>query len=123
MAQFLFSQTCMNLNKINRKYTLQQDIYDVVLEGVSSRLMGFDNGIISLEVRLGKKSKRSLGIISYELAHSWKRNIPELSHALGCKLYFLDGVNDPNAAFLYQSGIRPAFLAKKGILFYPSQLN
>ena len=113
----------MDMKHINRKYTLQQDIYDVVLEGVSSRMLGYSNGIISLEVRLGRKSSRSMGIISYELAHSWKRNIPELSQAIGCKLYFVDYGTDPKATFFLQCGIRPNYIAKKGILYFPDQLN
>lgn len=114
---------CMDKKQINRKYTLQQDMYDVVLEGVSSRMLGYSNGIISLEVRLGRKSNRSVGIISYELAHAWKRNIPELNHAIGCKLYFVDYVTDPKASFFLQCGIRPNYIAKKGILYFPDQLN
>ncbi len=119
----MFRLTCMNLKQINRRYTLQRDIYDVVLEGVSSRMLGYSNGIISLEVKLGKKSNRSLGTISYELAHSWKRNISELNHAIGCKLYFIDCSGDPKTAFLCDCGIRPEYIARKGVLFYASQLN
>ena len=113
----------MDIEKINRKHTMENDMYYRVGFGLSSRLLSYRNGIISLEVVMGKKWKKDYNSTAVELANCWKKTHGELSHAIACKVYIIDPIDFEYKRFLIHKGIRPGYDARKGVIFNKDYLN
>lgn len=116
-------KTGMDIQKINRKHFVETDLYYRVSLGLSSRLIRYDNGIIHLEVTLGRKWDKNYNATAAEIAHCWKTGHKELEHAIGCKVFIIDLRADHLKTTLIQSGISPGYDAFKGILFRKNYLN
>jgi len=50
---FCFSMGAMNIEEINRKHFMETDMYYRVGYGLSSKIIGYSNGIFTLEIVLG----------------------------------------------------------------------
>lgn len=107
----------MNIEELNRKHYVAQDIYYRVGFGLSSRLLKFDKGIIYLELEVRKKWNKSYNAAVYEIAHCWKKEHPEFSNAVACKIYLIDSKRYSYKRTLMHLGVKPGFDAVKGILF------
>jgi hypothetical protein len=124
MAQFLFSFEPMDLKQLNNQYFLRKDMYQTVLNGLSSNLVSYRNGIMYLEVTIGEKWKRSYDFTAYQLAYDWRNSFSTLENAIGCKVFIIDLRNDRKTIRTASTGgSRRPYTAKKGILFRPDQLN
>ncbi|MBX2814657.1 MAG: hypothetical protein KTR24_01610, partial [Saprospiraceae bacterium] len=73
----------MSIEEINRKHYFNTDMYYRVGYGLSSKLLAFRNGIIYLQVVLGRKWSKDYHETTLELAQCWKADHPELDHAIG----------------------------------------
>ncbi len=113
----------MDIEKINKKHYLGLDMYYRVGYGLSSKLLKFENGVIHLEVVLGRKWKKNYNATAAELAHCWKESHGELQNALACKVFIVDTKNNNYKQFFIHSGIKPQYDAKKGIIFAKHYVN
>ena len=124
MAQFLFFILPMDLKQINKQYFLKKDMYSSVLNGVSSSLLSYQNGIMYLEVVLTKKWTKSHQFTAFKLAHDWKKSFKMLEHAIGCKVFIIDLRDSEEWTTVRSRSVKTkVYRAKKGILFFPDQLN
>ncbi len=113
----------MNIDEINRKHFIETDMYYRVGYGLSSKILDYKSGIITIEVVIGKKWEKDYNTTVVEMANCWKKNHPELKHALGCKIYIIDTKINAYKRSLIHSGVKPGYDAKKGILFAKGYLN
>ena len=114
----------MDLKQINKHYFLKKDMYSSVLDGVSSSLISYQNGIMYLEVILTRKWKKSHEFTAFKLAHDWKKSFVMLEHAIGCKVFIVDLRESDEWSTVRSKSSKPKiYRAKKGILFQPDQLN
>ena len=113
----------MNIEEINRKHFMETDMYYRVGYGLSSKLLKFENGIIFLEVLIGKKWKKSYNATAFELAKCWKDTHQELAKAIACKVFIIDTKAYPYKRTLRNMGASPGYDAKKGIIFRDNYLN
>jgi len=113
----------MDIQKINRKHFVETDLYYRVSLGLSSRLIKYENGIIHLEVTLGRKWDKNYNATAAEIAHCWKSCHKELDQAIGCKVFIIDLRKSDLKPTLIQAGINPGYDAFKGILFRKNYLN
>ena len=113
----------MNLEHINRRHSQEIDMYYRSNYGISSRLVKFENLILHVEVLLSRKRMRSYAAIAAEIAYLWQQANHELSNAIGCKIYFVDGYQNPIKSELFKSHISVNYDARKGILFQRNYLN
>lgn len=113
----------MDIQKINRRHFVETDLYYRVSMGLSSKLLKYENGIFHLEVTLGRKWDKNYNATAAEVSHSWKSNHPELTHAIGCKVFIIDLKKGEDKTVLIQAGISPGYDAFKGILFRKNYLN
>jgi hypothetical protein len=114
----------MDLKQLNRQYFLKKDMYSTVLDGLSSNLISYRNGIMYIEVVMNTKWKRSYDFTAYQVAHDWKDSFSTLKNALGCKIYIIDKRRFPTSVIDDISRLSiPQYQAKKGILFRSDQLN
>jgi hypothetical protein len=113
----------MDIQKINRRHFVETDLYYRVSLGLSSKLLRFENGIIHIEVTLGRKWDKNYNVTAAEIAYSWKMSNPELEHAIGCKVFIIDLKKGENKITLIKAGINPPYDAFKGILFRKNYLN
>jgi hypothetical protein len=113
----------MDIQKLNRRHFVETDLFYRVSLGLSSRLLKFENGIIHLEVTLGRKWDKNYNATAAEISYCWKSNHPELNHAIGCKVFIIDLRENELKATLLSAGISPAYDAYKGILFRKNYLN
>lgn len=111
----------MNIEKINKKHQFEVDMYTRAEYGLSSKLIGFNNQVISLQVTLTKRRKQSYANLALDLANFWKTNHKELTTALACRVYFVDLYSFPfkrKEQYNFED-----YDARKGIIFYKSYLN
>jgi hypothetical protein len=113
----------MDIQKINRRHFVETDLYYRVSMGLSSKLLKYENGIFHLEVTLGRKWDKNYNATAAEVSHSWKSSHPELTHAIGCKVFIIDLKKGEDKTVLIQAGISPGYDAFKGILFRKNYLN
>jgi len=113
----------MNIEEINRKHYITQDIYYRVGFGLSSKLLRFDKGIIYLEMEVRKKWEKSYNAAVYEIAHCWKKEHPEFAAAVACKVYVIDSKKFPYKRTLIHLGIKPGYDGVKGILYDSKKFN
>ena len=113
----------MNLEHINRRHSQEIDMYYRSNYGISSRLVKFENLVLHVEVLLSRKRVRSYAAIAAEIAYLWQQSNHELSNAIGCKIYFVDGYQNPLKSELFKSYISVNYDSRKGILFQRNYLN
>jgi len=113
----------MDIQKINRRHFVETDMYYRISLGLSSKLLKFENGIFHIEVTLHKKWSKNYNATAAEIAHCWKVSNPELSKAIGCKVYIIDHKVSFYKEFLIASGIHAGYDALKGVIFRKNYLN
>ena len=113
----------MSIEEINRKHYFKTDMYYRVGYGLSSRLLAYRNGIIYLQVIVGRKWDKDYHATTLELAHCWKTEHDELSDALGCKVFIVDAQKYPYKQDLLKLKINGNYDAKMGMLFTSNVLN
>jgi len=113
----------MNLEQLNKEHFLERDIYNSVIQGMSSSLVDYRNGIMYINVFVGRKWKKSYTITAYEVAHQWRDNFPELNMSIGCKVFIVSVLDQPGVKSYFDMKIKSSYSAKKGILFGQNQLN
>ena len=113
----------MNIEEINRKHFIETDMYYRVGYGLSSKLLNFRSGIITIEVVISRKWDKDYNTTALEMANIWKTNHSELKHAIGCKIYIVDTKKNAYKKSLIHTGIKPGYDAKKGILFAKGYMN
>ncbi|MBK9256654.1 MAG: hypothetical protein IPM42_14295 [Saprospiraceae bacterium] len=113
----------MDIQKINRRHFVETDMYYRISLGLASKLLKFENGIFHIEVTLHKKWNKNYNATAAEIAHCWKTSNPELSKAIGCKVYIIDHKVSYYKEFLIHSGIHAGYDALKGIIFRKNYLN
>ena len=113
----------MNIEEINRKHFIETDMYYRVGYGLSSKMLNFRSGIITIEVTISRKWHKDYNTTALEMANIWKTNHPELKHAIGCKIFIIDTKKNAYKKSLIHSGIKPGYDAKKGILFAKGYMN
>ena len=118
-----FLSIVMNIEEINRKHYITQDIYYRVGFGLSSKLLRFDKGIIYLEMEVRKKWDKSYNAAVYEIAHCWKKEHAEFASAVACKVYIIDSKKFPYKRTLMHLGIKPGYDGVKGILYDSKKFN
>lgn len=119
----VFRNIVMDIERINKKHFLGLDMYYRVGFGLSSKLLKFENGILHIEIVIGRKWKKNYNATAAELAHAWKNSHLELSKALACKVFITDCKLNPYKQFLIHNGVSPDYDAKKGIIFSKNYLN
>jgi len=117
------SSNGMDIRQINKRYFLDHNMYDAVLNGISSSLIAYRNGILHIEVITCAKWKKEENSTAFEMAHRWKERIPEFRNAIGCKVYITDLQRRSSARNFHHMGIRIPYASGKGILFKKNQLN
>jgi hypothetical protein len=113
----------MDLEKINRKHFMETDMYYRVGYGLSSKLLDYRNGIIFIEISIGRKWDKSHNATAHELAYCWKDAHKELSKAIACKVFIIDAKKNRYKQTLISSGIKPSYDAKKGVIFSEYYMN
>ena len=113
----------MDIQKINRRHFVETDLYYRVSLGLSSKLLKFQNGIIHIEVTCGRKWNKSYNATAAEISYCWKANHPELTHAIGCKVFIIDLRQKALKILSNDAEIFPTYCAYKGILFRRNYLN
>ena len=113
----------MSIEEINRKHYFKTDMYYRVGYGLSSRLLAYRNGIIYLQVVIGRKWTKDYHATTLELAHCWKAEHEELKDALGCKIFIIDGQRYPYKQDLLKLKINVNYDARMGMLFASNVLN
>ncbi|HRO08510.1 MAG TPA: hypothetical protein PK047_06550 [Saprospiraceae bacterium] len=113
----------MDIEKINRRHLVETDLYYRISMGLSSRLLRYENGIFHLEVTIGRKWKKSHKATASEISHIWKTGYPELTQALGCKVFIIDLNTGKHNAELIKAGKCTNYDSCKGILFSKNYLN
>lgn len=113
----------MNIEEINRRHFFSSDQVYRIHYGLHSKLIGFENGIFSIEVIFNKKWREDYNTTAHELAHFWKENTEELEKSIGCKVYIIDARLNPFKQEIYYKNITPSYDARKGLLFEDNLLN
>ena len=113
----------MSIEEINKKHYFNTDMYYRVGYGLSSRLLAFRNGIIYLQVVMGRKWDKDYHATTLELAHCWRAEHDELADALGCKVFIIDAQKYPYKQDLLKLKIQVAYDARMGMLFASHVLN
>lgn len=102
---------------------METDMYYRVGYGLSSKLLKYNNGIIHIEVSIGRKWSKSYNATAHELAHCWKKTHEELNQAIACKVFIIDTKRNHYKQSLIHSGITPGYDAKKGVIFAENYMN
>jgi len=113
----------MKLERFNKEYYVKRNIYDAVLNGLSSSLYEYKNGIIYIRVFVNSKWQKNYSETAYEIAHRWKNSFHEFDQAIGCKVFIYDIHKRKDVQSLAEIGCSVDSHAKKGILFSSNQLN
>lgn len=113
----------MDIERINKKHSQENDMYYKVGFGLSSKLLSFQNGVFSLEVVIGKRWQKDYNSTAVELANCWKKTHKELSQAIACKVFIVDPNEYSYKQYLYHKGIKPGYDARKGVIFNKDYLN
>lgn len=107
----------MNIDELNKRHFINQDMYYRVGHGLSSKLMRYENGIIYLELEIRSKWTKSLNAAVSLIANSWHRENPEFSDAIACKINIIDSRRYRYKRTLMHLGIKPGYDACKGVFF------
>lgn len=113
----------MNIEELNRKHLIEKDMYYRVHKGLSSQLLEYKNGIFKLEIIVKSKWQKNINATALEIANVWKETHPELSMAIGCKVYIVDVKQYPYKQALIHRGIKPGHDNLKGIIFAKHYYN
>ena len=126
----------MNIEEINRKHFMETDMYYRVGYGLSSKLLDYRNGIIFIEVSLGRKWNKSYNATAHELAYCWKDTHKELSKAIACKVFIIDAKknrykqtlkarikNIAKARNMSPAQVALAYTMQRGIAVIPKSIN
>ncbi|MDG1100009.1 MAG: hypothetical protein P8N29_02250 [Saprospiraceae bacterium] len=113
----------MDIERLNKRHSQENDMYYKVGFGLSSRLLSFRNGVFSLEIVIGKKWCKDYNSTAIELAHVWKKTHDELSYSIACKVFIVDPNSFEYKKDLIKSGIKPGYDARKGVIFNKDYLN
>jgi len=113
----------MDIEELNRKHFLETDMFYRVGYGLSSKLLNYSNGVIHLEVVIGRKWRKSHNATAHELGNCWRKTHPELNKAIACKVFIIDTRRFPYKKSLLNSGIQAEYDSKKGVLFTENYLN
>ncbi len=113
----------MSIEEINRKHYFNTDMYYRVGYGLSSKLMAYRNGIIYLQVMLGRKWDKDYHETTLELAKCWRKEHPELGEAIGCKVFLIDAQKHPYKMDLVKLKVKVSYDAKMGMIFRDDVLN
>lgn len=107
----------MNIEEINRKHLLSTDMYFRVGQGLSSRLLKFENGILHIELEVRKKWKKSVSAAAFTVANSWKKQHDELSDAIASKVFIINSKEFSYKRTLLHLGVAPGYDEYKGVFF------
>lgn len=113
----------MDIEKINRRHLVEIDLYSRISQGLSSKLMKYENGVIHLEVTIGRKWVKNHNATAAEISHIWKSGHMELIHALGCKVFIIDLKKGEKKVELVKAGKCLSYDSCKGVLFSKNYLN
>lgn len=113
----------VDIEKINKRHFLENDVYFRMEKGLSSRLIKYVNGIFHLEVMIDKKWDKNYSAAAAEMAYCWRQSNQELNLAIACKVYIIDLKKNPFKKILLNTEVEVNYDAKKGILFYRNHLN
>ncbi|HPK09438.1 MAG TPA: hypothetical protein PK147_00570 [Saprospiraceae bacterium] len=113
----------MDIEKLNRKHFVENDMFYRVEYGLSSNLLDYKNCTAYLEVVIGNRWTKSHNATALEIANLWRDAHPELSGAIACKVFIYDKKMSPYKADLLMEGIKPDYDSKKGIIFNKQHLN
>jgi len=61
---------------------MERDVYYRVGHGLSSKLLGYSQGIFTLEIVSSRKWSKDYNTTAQELAYLWKNSHSELSNAI-----------------------------------------
>lgn len=112
-----------NLEKINRRHILEIECAYRKKHDLYSRLVTYRNGIIYLEVMFGPRWRKNYRSTAFEIAHFWRKNHPEITEAVGAKVYIIDARKHLYKRNAYFNGEHLDHDSKKGVLFSPYFVN
>lgn len=107
----------INIDEINRKHYIQQEMLYRVSYGLASRLLNFENGVMFLELEVRNKWEKSINAAAYEIAQCWKNEHKELGNAVACKVYVINSRKYAYKRTLLHLGVHPGYDSKKGMIF------
>lgn len=107
----------MNIDELNRKHLLSTDMYFRVGQGLSSRLLKYENGVLHIEIEVRKKWKKSIDAAAYTVAYSWKNEHEELSDAIASKVFIINSKVFGYKRTLLHLGVAPGYDEYKGVFF------
>jgi len=107
----------MNIEELNRKHLLSTDMYFRVGQGLSSRLLKYENGVIHIEIEVRKKWKKSIDAAAYTVAYSWKKEHEELKDAIASKVFIINSKEFTYKRTLLHLGVAPGYDDFKGVFF------
>jgi len=107
----------MNIEEINKKHFIKTDMFFRASQGLSSKLIKYDHGIIYLELEVRNKWFKSLDSAVYTIAQSWRKEHPEFEDAVASKVYIIDSRRFNYKRTLMHLGIKPGYDAYKGVFF------
>lgn len=113
----------MDLEKLNRRHLVENDMYYRVGHSLSSKLLSFHSGTIEIEVTIGKKWKKNYNVTALEIANCWRNTHQELENAVASKIYIIDTRKFAYKQHLIHIGIKPGYDAKKGVIFNKNIAN
>ena len=107
----------MNIDDINRKHFIKTDMFFRVGQGLSSKLLKYENGIVYIELEVRGKWKKTLDAAAWTIAHSWRKENPEFEEAIASKVYIIDSRSYEYKRTLMHLGVKPGYDAYKGVFF------
>ena len=107
----------MSIEELNKKHFLNTDMYFRIGQGLSSRLLKYDHGIIHVELEVRKKWNKSMDAAAYLVAHSWKNEHEELVAAVASKVFIINSKEFDYKRTLIHLGVRPGYDEYKGVFF------
>ena len=117
---FCISIVVVNIEEINRKHYIDQEMLYRVSYGLASKLLSFENGVIFLELEVRNKWEKSLNAAAYEIAQCWKNKHKELGGAVACKIFVINSKKYSYKRTLLHLGVHPGYDCKKGMIFSTS---
>lgn len=113
----------MNIEELNRKHYLQKDMVHRISLGLGSKLLKFENETLFIELEIRHRWSKSINEAVYLIAHTWRKEHPELYKAIAAKVFIIDSKTFEYKRTLLHLGIQPGYDAKKGVLFQRSNIN
>ncbi len=107
----------MNIEELNKKHFLNTDMYFRIGQGLSSRLLKYEHGIIHVELEVRKKWTKSMDAAAYLVANSWKNEHEELADAVASKVFIINSKVFDYKRTLIHLGVRPGYDEYKGVFF------